>query len=156
SRHHQNTDPCYYVLLPGILARLSQSSRSVDLDPSPGGQGGYQQPSYGQRSYGLRHDVIAIAQTAPEAGDLQLCLIPWGNFSGRPIYIVQRLLSGTWDQERTVCKDYLHGFNTTFRTMVEVVGKSVSRHAHALWLLDNNRNQHSVEVPYIVSMQTRR
>ncbi|EGO58340.1 hypothetical protein NEUTE1DRAFT_42803, partial [Neurospora tetrasperma FGSC 2508] len=136
SRHYQNTDWCYHVLLPETLAHLSQSSRS------PAGPGGYQQPSHGQRSYGLRHDVIAIAQTAPEAGDLQLCLIPRGGVSGKPIHPMQPLPITLWDQGRTVCEDYLHGFNTTFQTMVEVVGKSVSRHAHAhaLWLLDNNHN----------------
>ncbi|KAK3504414.1 hypothetical protein B0T13DRAFT_391826, partial [Neurospora crassa] len=136
SRYHQDTstDQRYHVLLPETLARLSQSSRSIGLDPSPGGQGGYQQPSYGQCSYGLHHDVTAIAQTAPEAGDLQLCLIPRGGVSGRPIHPVQRLVSSTWDQGRAVCTGF-HGFNTTFQTIG--VGKPVSRHAHALWLLDN-------------------
>ncbi|KAL0472910.1 hypothetical protein QR685DRAFT_413079, partial [Neurospora intermedia] len=135
SRHHPNTDPCYYVLLPEALDRLSQSSRSVDLDPSPGGQGGYQQSSYGQRSYGQRHDVIAIAQT--EAGDLQLCLIPRGDVSGRPIHPMQPLPITSWDQGPTPHKG---GFNTRFQTMVEVVGKPGSRHADALWLLDNKNN----------------
>lgn len=34
--------------------------------------------------------------------------------------------------------------------MVEVVGKPGSRHADALWLLDNKNNQYLLEVSYIV------
>ncbi|KHE86448.1 hypothetical protein GE21DRAFT_1204056 [Neurospora crassa] len=114
SRYHQDTstDQRYHVLLPETLARSSKAHLQLHSSSQAGDQGGYQQSSYGQRSYGLRHDVIAIAQTAPE-----LCLIPRGNVSGRPVHLCSVCLVAHGIKDRPSAQDFMVCFNTTFQNV---------------------------------------